>query len=151
MKQSPALWYGKLSRTLIDLELKPIFGIECVYTNTYMIVFFSVDDICVLYDKRHTAQVDAFEASLFTTYEMKSLGGIEWFLGIRVSRNRPSLQLWLCLDRYIGKPAAKFKISGDKAKASPLPVEDLTKFLGTAPAQDVLQFQQKVGSINFAA
>lgn len=80
LKQSPALWYGELSHTFIDLELKPISGIECVYANTYMIVFFFVDDICVLYNKRHTAQVDAFEASLFTTYEMESSVKLSGFL-----------------------------------------------------------------------
>ena len=151
LKQSPALWYGELSRTLIDLELDPISGIDCVYTNVYMIVFFFVDDICVLYDKRYTTQVDAFEAKLFATYEMKSLGEIEWFLGIRVSRNRISRQLRLCQDSYIGKLAAKFKVTSTKARLSPLPVEDIVKFAGTASPQDILQFQQKVGSINFAA
>ena len=40
LKQSPALWYKELSSTLVDLGLEPISGIECVYTNQYMIVFF---------------------------------------------------------------------------------------------------------------
>lgn len=151
LKHSPALWHNELSSTLINLGLKSLSGVECVYTNSYMIVFFFVDDICVLYDKRHTAQVDAFEANLFTTYEMKSLGEIEWFLGIRITRNRSSRQLWLCQDSYIDKLAAKFKITASRARSSPLPVEELIKVLGTASTQDILQFQQNVGSINFAA
>lgn len=84
LKQSSALWYKELSRTFIDLGLEPLSGIECVYTNAYMIVFFFVDDICVLYNQQHTAQVQAFEAKLFSTYEMKSIGKIEWFLRICV-------------------------------------------------------------------
>ena len=95
--------------------------------------------------------MDAFEANLFSIYEMKSLGEIEWFHGIRVSRNRTSRQPWLCQNSYIDKLAAKFNISGDNAKSSPLPVEELIRFLGTASPQGILQFQQKVGSINFAA
>lgn len=90
---------------------------------------------------RRAAQIDAFEADLFSIYEMKSLGEIEWFLGIRVSRNRTSRQLWLCQDSYIDKLAAKFKISGNNAKSSPLPVEELIKFLSRASPQDILQFQ----------
>lgn len=82
---------------------------------------------------------------------MKSFGEIEWFLGTCVSRNRTLRQLWLCQNCYIDKLAAKFKISGNNAKSSPLPVEEVTKSSGTAFPQDILQFQQKVGSINFAA
>lgn len=60
LKQSPALWYRHLSRTLIDLGLDPTPGVECRFTNDYMVVFFFVDDICILYDKKFTKEVDAF-------------------------------------------------------------------------------------------
>ena len=151
LKQSAALWYKNFSSTLIDLRLEPISGIDCIYTNQYMIVFFFVDDICVMYDKRHIQQVDTFEANLFATYEMTSLGEIEWFLDIRITRNRSTRQLWLCQDSYIDKLAAKFNISGANKPKSPLPVEDIVKFTGTATPQDILIYQQKVGSINFPA
>lgn len=41
LKQSSALWYKEFSGTLVDLGLEPTSGIDCVYTNQYMIVFFS--------------------------------------------------------------------------------------------------------------
>ena len=151
LKQSPILWYKELSKTLIEFGLEPLSGIDCIYTNSYMIVFFFEDDICVLYDKRYTSQVDTFEADLFSTYEMKFLGEIDWFLGIRVTRDRASRKLWLCQDSYVDKLAAKFNISKTKTRLTPLPVEEILKFTGTASAQDILHFQQKVGSINFPA
>ena len=151
LKQSPALWYKELSSTLIDLGLEPISGIECVYTNEYMIVFFFVDDICVIYDKLYTFQVETLEANLFAAYEMKPLGEIEWFLGIRITRNRSTRQHWLCQDSYIDKLAAKFSISRTSRLKSPLPVEDIIKFTGTATPQDILNYQQKVVSVNFPA
>lgn len=82
LKQSPALWHKEIFGTLVELGLEPVSGIECIYTNMHMIVFFFVDDICVIYDKRYTHQVNSFEVSLFATYEIKSLGKIKWFLGI---------------------------------------------------------------------
>ena len=151
LKQSPALWHNDLSSTLIELGLEPLPGVECIYTNSYMIVFFFVDDICVIYDKRYSAYVDAFEAKLFNKYEMKALGEIEWFLGIRVTRDRASRKLWLCQDSYIDKIGAKLNITGVNAKASPLPVEDIPKFNGIATAQDIFQYQTKVGHVNFPA
>jgi hypothetical protein len=150
LKRSSALWHAELTGTLEELGLQPLSGVECVYTSPHMIAFF-VDDIFVTHDRRHTAEVDAFESKLFSKYEMKNLGQIEWFLGIRVSRNRKDRKLWLSQDSYIDKLAAKFNVNADGAKQSPLPVEDLLRYLGTASPQEILLFQQKVGSINFAA
>ena len=151
LKQSPALWYKKLSNTLIELGLEPLPGVDCIFTNIYIIVFFFVDNICVLFDKRYTLQVDCFEAELFFTYKMTSFGKIDWILGICVTHDQASRKLWLCQNSYIDKLAAKFNLSKAKAKATPLFVEDISKFKKTASAQDILRFQQKVGSINFAA
>ena len=74
LKQSPALWYKHLFRTLIRLGLEAIPGIECCFVSDSMIVFFFVDDITVIYEERYTKEVDAFEKSLFETYEMRKIG-----------------------------------------------------------------------------
>lgn len=151
LTQLPVLWHGELSTTPINLRLDHMSGVECVFTNTYMIVFFFVDDICVLYDRPHIAYVDVFEASLFTKYEMKPSSQIYWFLGICVSRDKATRRLWLCHDSYIDKIGAKFNITGSKARGSPLPVEDIIKFDGIVPPHDILYDQQKVVLVNFLA
>ena len=85
LKQSPALWYRHLSATLTNLGLETVPGVQCLHTNQYMLVFFFVDDIAVIYDKKFTHQVNEFEKKLCRTYEMRSLGQIEWFLGIHIT------------------------------------------------------------------
>ena len=150
LKQSPALWHNDLFSKLVELGLEPLPGVDCIFTNSYMIVFFFVDDICVIYSKRDTSYVDVFESKLFQAYEMKALGEINWFLGIRVTRNREARQLWLCQESYIDKITTRFNIKANGRK-SPLPVEDIEKYEGKASPQDVLQYQEKVGSINFPA
>lgn len=151
LKQSPALWYAELSGTLAELGLEPVSGVECVCVSEDLIVFFFVDDICVLHSRNRTNTADQFERKLFLKYEMKALGEIEWFLGIRVVRDRCARKLWLSQESYIDKLAAKFHITVDKAKQSPLPVEELSRNTGIASKEEVLHYQQKVGSINFAA
>ena len=81
-KQSPVLWYKHLSTTLIELGLDPTPGVECLFTNQYFMVFFFVDDIVTIYDRRYKHQVDTFQTQLFKAYEMRYLGELEWFLGI---------------------------------------------------------------------
>ena len=152
LKQSPALWYRHLSKTLLDLGIDSVPGLECCFVNDYMIVFFFVDDICLLYDKRYTYEVDAFQSKLFDIYEMRNLREIKWFLGIRIIRDRPNRLLWLCQDSYIDKLASKFNISPDSRHyETPLPVEALRKNTEQATSQEIYAYQQSVGSINFAA
>ena len=47
-----------------------------------------MDNISVPYDKKYTKKMDEFQSKLFEIYEMRNLKKIEWFLGIRVIRDR---------------------------------------------------------------
>lgn len=153
LKQSPALWYRHLSNTLNELGLEQVPGIECLFINDYMLLFFFVDDIVVLYHSRNTKQVDKFEQQLFNAYEMRNMGEIEWFLGIRVTRDRELYQMSLCQDSYIDKLTSKFNVNTNFAS----PGAPLTSYIPmrkneeTATLQQIHAYQQRVGSINFAA
>ena len=152
LKQSPALWYRHLSRTLIDMGLEPITGIDCLFSNQHTLLFFFVDDIVLIFDRQFNKEVDNFQAQFFRRYEMRHLGELEWFLGIRITRDRPNRRLWLCQDSYICKLVSKFKINTDtRSPGSLLPTEILTKNTEQATPQEIYLYQQRVGSINFAA
>ena len=156
LKQSPALWYQNLSKVLIEMNLELVPGVDCVFISqdTHILLFFFVDDIVILYDRRYINQVDQFQALLFQKYEMRYLGQLEWFLGIHIIRDRNIRQLWLYQDSYIDKLIAKFNINLDLTKRStqsPLPLEELTKNNSMATAQEIHSYQQRVGSLNFAA
>ena len=118
-----------------------------------MLVFFYVDDIVVLYYSRHTKQVDDFEKRLFAAYEMRNLGELEWFLGIRITHDREQQIMSLCQDSYIDKLTSKFNVTTTaKAPGSPLSTYlPMQKHEDTATPQLVYVYQQLVGSINFAA
>jgi hypothetical protein len=84
---------------------------------------------------------------------MRSLGALKWFLGIRIERDRPTRRLWLCQDSYISKLTAKFHVSlNGKMPCTPLFSELHAAEDGyEATAQQILAYQQRVGSLNFAA
>ena len=154
LKQSPALWYKNLSTTLIQLGLEPVPGADCLFMDQHLLMFFFVDDIVVIYDKKDVAYVDAFQARLFKVYEMRCLGKLEWFLGIHITRNISNRRLWLSNESYIDKITRKFSNSvgsGSRYFETPLPVEQIYKNRNTARPQDIHLYQQEVGSINFAA
>lgn len=86
-----------------------------------MIIFIFVDDIAVIYDQRHVQKVDEFQIEFFHVYEMRYLGEVQWFLGIRITRDRNSRRISLCQDSYINKLISKFNVNiTSKAPDAPL-------------------------------
>ena len=90
LKISPLLWYKELTSILAKFGLKPVPGTNCLYTDGRLIVFFYVDDIAVLFAKKDLQRMEEFEAKLLQRYEIRALGDLQWFLGIRIVRDRPN-------------------------------------------------------------
>ena len=53
---------------------------------------------------------------------------IEWFLGIRVIRDRKAKKLWLVHNTYIKKIAKKFRVVDRKCPSTLLPGINLRKY-----------------------
>jgi Reverse transcriptase (RNA-dependent DNA polymerase) len=154
LKQSPLLWYTDFTAALEELGLYPIPGVNCLYANDHLFLFFYVDDIVILYSKQHHDEFEQFEHGLLQHFEMRSLENLTWFLGIRIKRERLTRRAWLCQDSYISKIATKFNInSNSKAPQIPLPCEELRAAVDgeQATAQQILAYRQRVGSLIFAA
>ena len=125
---------------------------NCLYTNGRLTLFFFVDDIVMLCAKKDLHKLKEFEIALITRFEMRSLGELQWFLGIRVIRDREERKVWLCQDAYIDKVAVKFNRDIAKMKPkTPLSIEELLPYENQATEQQINYYQQRVGSINFAA
>ena len=89
--------------------------------------------------------------SLQQHLEIRDLGNLQWFLGVRVLRNRDERKLWLCQDSYIEKIAASFNLQQRKPNATPMPVDDLPPNERQATAQEIHGYQSRVGSLLFTA
>ena len=87
-----------------------------------------MDDIIAVYTPRHKIKYQKFEKELLSAYEIRSLGDLKNFLGIRVLRDRSQRKLWLSVDSYIEKIANRFSIPLNiKPPHTPLPfTADLT-------------------------
>lgn len=147
LRRSPLLWFNELSRTLKGLDLKPVSEAHCLFINSRILVFFYVDDICVLCHKSELPYYQSFHDKLIKSYELRKLENFEWFLGIRIVRNRSERKLWLCLDAYIDKITHKYNLTDRKPPSTPLPTEDLVPYEGQATKQQIYAFQCRVGSI----
>ena len=151
LKTSPLLWYKDFTFTLEDLGLNLVPETNCLFVNDWLILIFYVDDILTAYASKHQNQMDMFESRLFNKYELRALGEAEHFLGIRIVRDRAQRKLWLIQDSYIDKMAGKFNITANKVPKTPLPSIELVPYEGNATAQQIYGYQQRVGSLNYAA
>lgn len=111
LKESPLLWYEELKSTLIKLGLKPVEGFPCLYTNSTVILFVYVDDIVMAYHRSNAQEHQVLEQQLIDAYDLKTIGDLAWFLGIRVVRDRLEHKTWLILDAYIEKICSRFNIN----------------------------------------
>jgi hypothetical protein len=151
LKTSPLLWYKELTGTLESLGLHGIPGVNCLFVNDWLILLFHVDDILTFYSARDQSKMDEFESKLLLKYELRILGEAEHFLGIRIVRDRSVRKTWLLQEGYISKLAEKFNITVTKAPKTPLPTTQLQPYDGTTTTQQIFAYQQRVGSLNYAA
>ena len=153
LRQSPLLWYEDLTETLKTLGLVPILDANCLLSNGAIIVFFYVDDIIVLYHAKDSEAADNLLRQLQQRYQMRRMKDANWFLGIRIIRDRATRRLWLCQDSYIDKLASKFDINcGARLPDTPLVSGAvLLPYEGQASQQEIYGYQQRIGSINFPA
>jgi hypothetical protein len=103
LKESPILWYNELRRELIKLGLKPVNGFPCLYTSHWLILFVYVDDIVMAFHQLNTHLHKSFEQDLVDLYNIKAMGDLTWFLGIRIVRDRVLHKTWLVQDAFIDK------------------------------------------------
>ncbi|KJZ70368.1 hypothetical protein HIM_10259 [Hirsutella minnesotensis 3608] len=156
LRRSPLLWQQHLTSSLESLGFEKIPQEPCVMRKTGVIVFFYVDDIIWAYRKDDEGIAQEAIAGLQRRYRMSLLGEPRWFLGIHILRDRSRRTIWLTQDAYIEK--ITYKLIGDPNKLpslklpdTPMQQEELFPSSNQATKREIHQFQQKVGSLLFAA
>ena len=150
LKQSPLLWLQEVTSTLLDLGLYPVPGVDCLFINQWLILFFYVDDFVLLYRSQDEKKFVQFEAALLAKYEIRSLGDLHWFLGIRIIRSDD--KLYLCQDSYIDKLVQRYHIpTSGPSPRTPLLMDQLVEYEDTATKAQIHAYQQRIGSLTFAA
>ena len=143
---------GKLTVTLERLGFYAVPGVECVMTDGTIMIFLYVDDIGVIYHARHTARANALKQVLASALEINELGPIDWFLGIKVIRNRSRRLLWLSQSNYIDKICKRFAVKLTCRKfGTPLPEHKLPLVTDANNPELIHPYSERVGSANWLA
>jgi hypothetical protein len=151
LRRAPRLWQQELSDFLGTQGLRQVKEESCLFTNDDGIfLLFYVDDILMVSRKDRASQALRIRNALLARYELKELGELKWYLGIRIIRDRTQGKLWMCQDSYIEKIAHRYHLEFRKHPSTPMTIEPMLPNSQQATHQQILAYQGKTGSINYA-
>jgi hypothetical protein len=67
-----------------------------LFAGNRLLVFFYIDDIVALFQKKHQKAFENFIEKLIGHYDLRDIGELSWFLGIRIICDREQKKIWLC-------------------------------------------------------
>ena len=130
LKQASRCWNAEVHATLLRLGFKQLHGDPCLYVlrqgDSIIILFLYVDDMGIASNSPELRM--HIIKSLQAEYEIKDQGELNWILGMKVTRDRPSRTLRLDQSQYITSVLSKFGMDQCKTVSTPaLPGTQVTK------------------------
>lgn len=120
LKQSPRCWYLKLHifleqagfiRSNLDHSLY-------IHPADKVILVVYVDDLLIF--SECAEQIESVKEKMNSKFKMTDLGELEWFLGMRILRDRSKKLLWIDQEQYAEKLLEKFGMMDSRPVATPL-------------------------------
>lgn len=150
LRESPLLWQKELTTALLALGFQPVPHEPCILLRDGILVFFYVDDIVFAYKKEYTAIAQSLAQRLRQKYQLTGGNNLQWFLGIEIIRDREKGLIWLSQTAYFDKIVQLASIPPTRAKV-PIATAELLPYNGKAEPRSITAYQQKTGSILYAA
>lgn len=148
LKQSPRCWNSTLDEFLKQLGFVQSTSDPCIYVASHgeLMVGVYVDDIII--GGKDEKTVKDFKVALGKKFDVKDLGKLHHFLGMKVAQNRVSGDVWMGQPAYVEKVLDKFGMRDANPVATP--VNSSTRLIkaeeGEKDAEQSL-YQSAVGSL----
>jgi len=149
LRRSPILWQKTFYSSLIEIGFTPVPHEPCCLTHNGILIFFYVDDIVVAYKKDREPLVQKLLQKLKQQYNLEGGNELQWFLGIRILRDRDRKIIWLSQSTYIDKIANLAESS--QPNSTPMSHEELLPYGDRASYSQINLYQRKIGSLLYAA
>ncbi|RYP17079.1 hypothetical protein DL767_010081 [Monosporascus sp. MG133] len=106
----------------------------------------------MMYRARDTARVEELLAKLTQGFHIIDLGELQWFLGMRILRDRKARKLWLVQDTYWETIYLRFNLSEAGKRHYKVPRwRELKEYEGEASAASKKEYLEKIGSLLYGA
>ena len=149
LKQAPRCWNSVLDQCLKDLGFVQATSDPCIYVRhgqRPLTVGIYVDDILVAGDK--IENINEFKSALAERFDIKDLGKLSYFLGVKVVQNSCDGTIWIGQPAYAETILKKFNMESCKSIATPVDVSTkLTKGTEDSEYIDDTYYQSAIGSL----
>jgi hypothetical protein len=147
LKQSSRNWNDKVHHTLIEMGYKKSDYESCVYfkiTGERMVIIaVYVDDFFVFFND--LTEVIHLKEKLMGRFQMKDLGEVSHFLGMRVTRDRCKNTIKIDQRQYIVELLKRFGL--ENAKTALTPIEVNLKLDSSSNPENNFPYQNLIGSL----
>ena len=153
LRRAPKLWHDEITKALKTWGFEANSEDPCLLRKGRIYLFFFVDDFIILYPNGGEEDFEALKKYLFERFEIREEGPVDWFLAIRVIRDRAKRMVYLCQYAYIEKIARKFELDGQAHKwpSIPIPCVEYAASKGQATEAEIRAYGTKVGSALYVA
>lgn len=147
MVDSPSRWQRYLNKRLETLGFQRISTEACLYTNGRIVILYYVDDIAFLTSKENRPELDKLKRRLHEHMDVRDCGELQWFLGIRILRDREQRKLWLVQDSYIDRIVHRFGLENRPRVSIPLSSTPTVNRGVRASKRMQLDYLARIGSL----
>jgi hypothetical protein len=156
LKQAPRVWYKKLDQQLLDFGFKASTADPSLYYfhgeehgqhySIYVLVY--VDDLLIA-SKSLTAVQDV-KQHLKGPFDARDLGEAQYYLGIKISRDRGSRTVKLSQELMTTELVSRYGLEECKPRSTPLtPSAKMSRDNGEALNKEAYPYNQLVGSLMY--
>ena len=161
LKQSGREWHTHLNAFVLSLGFTRCKFDPCVYlklsrTGRLIILSIYVDDIPSASYPQDVAEWEEIKQQFFAQYKIKFLGTAEWFLNMRITRDRSRGLLWLDQQAYVEQLLEEFGFDESKVVATPGSQEQLSRAGAPSSESEIaamrsIPYRKAVGSLTYLA
>ena len=151
LKQSPRCWNHALDSRLKEMSFKQAASDPCLYVHTnsegeMFVVAVYVDDIIL--GGKSESKLNEVKRELSQKFEMKDLGPLHHFLGVKVIQDQLSESIWVGQPMYTERILHRFDMHNSKPVSSPVnPDVKLTACENPDDVCNQEMYQAVVGSL----
>ena len=149
LKQSPRCWNSALDSQLKKMGFVEADSDPCIYRASAGEMFFIgvyVDDIVLA--AKSEKRLNEVKKSLSERFDIKDMGMLHYFLGVKVIQNDDMNEVWIGQPAYSRNLLQKFGM--ESAKPVKTPVDTSTKLVKATGGEDSIDqqlYQSAVGSL----
>uniref|UniRef100_A0A2N9J917 Reverse transcriptase Ty1/copia-type domain-containing protein n=1 Tax=Fagus sylvatica TaxID=28930 RepID=A0A2N9J917_FAGSY len=150
LKQAPRAWFERFTSHLLTIGFTASTADPSLFVfrngSTFLYLLLYVDDI-ILTGNDPTA-ITSLITALASTFELKDLGPLRYFLGLQIDYGRDFL--FVHQRKYITDLLSKFNMTSCKAASTPFPISHKLQASSADLLSDPTPYRSLVGALQYA-